>query len=609
VIEATPGLRTMPDDPASNPAQHVGERLCKALTEKQRHTLLDVAAQAGALQGLDAALRAADTDLAETVRAVLAPGAPKPPECASSDCRAVEIWNGLWEKWQSHVAELGDEEGDYANHDEHWRPPEFDPYALADDLEKVAENMAGWMERAFPLVHQPDLFDEALAEISDGIESYPDWMAATEYSFALGPKATGCVLRWIWLGLQSEPDSGPRLVDRLMRIEERCPHVGLAPDDVVQFLCNRPEAACRSIHDHLRTAVLSEATEDICSVWHRVLHVLDERFDPAAHLRTCEENAWRDWRYGRPLLADALTRSDFVAAERFVVLTISSLLGESSDDAGLPEARLLPGREFHLPPEEGTALVGFLETWERIAVESGNGARGATCRLQKAVLQSSDDWPVVLAAFERYRGQGGQADVAERLFAEWRERMVKACAGFAELIVNPGDSWVFHLIDACHGPAAAKTGFLEHADVFVECSCSHGAYFAKRWRSLALLTRSLPDIETLAARCPTFCAHVLTPAAQLPERLEWSVRNAFASLGSEVGRLSPMPAWEKHLHTLVPSPDGAGGSYYRESALWMKALSEVNRSAYDTLLTRWRKDFRRRRNLWADMAACGCPGC
>ena len=68
-----------------------------------------------------------------------------------------------------------------------------------------------------------------------------------------------------------------------------------------------------------------------------------------------------------------------------------------------------------------------------------------------------------------------------------------------------------------------------------------------------------------------------------------------------------MPIWEKHLQTLVPSP-GSSGSYYREQALWMKALSEVNRAAYDKLLAQWRVVYGRRRNLWAEMKGLQLPG-
>jgi hypothetical protein len=67
-----------------------------------------------------------------------------------------------------------------------------------------------------------------------------------------------------------------------------------------------------------------------------------------------------------------------------------------------------------------------------------------------------------------------------------------------------------------------------------------------------------------------------------------------------------MPVWRDHLHTLVPNPGRLSGSY-GEPAAWMKALSEINRSRYDTLLARWRTEFKLRRNLWKDMASAGCP--
>ena len=100
---------------------------------------------------------------------------------------------------------------------------------------------------------------------------------------------------------------------------------------------------------------------------------------------------------------------------------------------------------------------------------------------------------------------------------------------------------------------------------------------------------------------------MLVPSLGLDAKLEWSLREALAFLGEDAGQFDPMSIWEKHLHTLVPSPEGTG-SYYREQALWMKALSEVNRAAYDKLLANWRVVYRRRRNLWAEMKALNLPG-
>ena len=108
-------------------------------------------------------------------------------------------------------------------------------------------------------------------------------------------------------------------------------------------------------------------------------------------------------------------------------------------------------------------------------------------------------------------------------------------------------------------------------------------------------------------RCPAFHAQVLVPSLGLDPKLERSLREAFTFVGADLAQFNPMPIWEKHLHTLVPSPDGTG-SYYRDQAFWMKALSEVNRAAYDKLLADWRVAYRRRRNLWAEMARLKLPG-
>jgi hypothetical protein len=93
----------------------------------------------------------------------------------------------------------------------------------------------------------------------------------------------------------------------------------------------------------------------------------------------------------------------------------------------------------------------------------------------------------------------------------------------------------------------------------------------------------------------------------LDRKLEQSLREAFAFMAADVEQFDPTSIWEKHLHTLIPSPEGTG-SYYREQALWMKALGEVNRAAYDRLLANWQVVYRRRRNLWAEMKALKLPG-
>ena len=73
----------------------------------------------------------------------------------TSDARALEIWRGHWGEWEGHVAELSDDEGDYANHDEHWHPPYFEVHALATDLDAVAAKLSPELDRALALLGNP----------------------------------------------------------------------------------------------------------------------------------------------------------------------------------------------------------------------------------------------------------------------------------------------------------------------------------------------------------------------------------------------------------------------------------------------------------------------
>jgi hypothetical protein len=133
------------------------------------------------------------------------------------------------------------------------------------------------------------------------------------------------------------------------------------------------------------------------------------------------------------------------------------------------------------------------------------------------------------------------------------------------------------------------------------------AFFQDNWQTLALLTRNLSSAEQIEERYPTFHAHVLAAEHKLDATLEKSLREALTHLSVGPTEIDLMPIWQQHLHLLVSSPD-AGGSNYKSHALMMKALVEVNRVSYDGIIAKWKALYRRRRNLWAEMATLKLPG-
>lgn len=65
--------------------------------------------------------------------------------------------------------------------------------------------------------------------------------------------------------------------------------------------------------------------------------------------------------------------------------------------------------------------------------------------------------------------------------------------------------------------------------------------------------------------------------------------------------------WQEQLRRIVPDPASAHKSNYEEYARWAQALFELNRDEYNVLITHWRKQHDRRRNLWRDMKARHLP--
>jgi hypothetical protein len=195
----------------------------------------------------------------------------------------------------------------------------------------------------------------------------------------------------------------------------------------------------------------------------------------------------------------------------------------------------------------------------------------------------------------------------EKLFAEWRNRVVEWCVPYHQRSEQPADSWVYWLIEARRNPVSHRPAFLDHLKMWFGRFTARPVFFRENWQSLAVLTRNLPFAEQLTARYPTFHAHVLMGKPALDAMLEKSLREALTLLAVEPREIEPMPIWQEHLHLLVPSPD-SGGSNYQGHALLMKALCEVNRASYDRIIAEWKTVHRRRRNLWAKLTSLKLPG-
>jgi hypothetical protein len=183
-----------------------------------------------------------DSDLADTLQRLVSKAdsvSAKNPDSAVSNQKLLQMWDDLWGRWNSHVCEVGDEEGEYAIKDREWEPPYFDAGALADDLEQIARDMKPMLEPVSRLIDDPELFVKAADEINENIRSFPEWMGAEECC-ELGPQTTTCLLEWTWRALEHKEMAAQQFVERILKPVEDAGYVRLNTDASLNFFAGLP---------------------------------------------------------------------------------------------------------------------------------------------------------------------------------------------------------------------------------------------------------------------------------------------------------------------------------------------------------------------------------
>jgi hypothetical protein len=590
----------------------IGQILMAALTADQVAALVTaVLPSGGRLDGAIEALEATDADLAATLRAICRPGGasggnPSSTDGISSLQRDLERWEALWQTWGGHVLELGDEEGTYAFQDNHWEPPEFDGYELASDLEAVAGQMLPLVERVYSAVDEPDLFTDALDNIEAGIAAYPEWMGA-EYGegCCFMENVTRCILHWGWLGCADHPGPGAAFVQKVLAIEAQYYQVSLDAEATIRYFAALPDAVCREIYDLLHSGEDGVDLESVHSLWHRINHEYESRFDSGRHLASCATHLSENWRYGRPLVEKALADGESETAESWLKKTFASLLHPTRKSDWLPETSLLAAASeirIGITPAEAADLLNL---WAEAAAGAGNERRSATARFQAAVFREPEDWDAVFKAFKDTAGTTAQS-ITTGLLSQWKTMMADRSMRYY-LDRQTAPTWVHWLIDAAIEPVGGRHSFQGLIADWLNTLKAEGHAFEKNWRWLALLTTDLDDTRCLEAKFPCFCRAVIPVVDRVFGVLDEHRRQALKRLGAEDFLGDILAVWETRLHRIMPDPARAHKYNYGGHAAWAAALKELNPSQFEKLMGRWRAKHKRRRNLWRDLKAQGLP--
>jgi len=588
----------------------MGKLLLESLTTDQIACMLDVVASSGNLKNLMDDFMRADPDMAATVDEILKGARTKTGGKTKSrpvsHKRTMEYWNSLWRHWYEVIAEVGNEEGKYAVQDHHWEAPYFDGSYLASDLEPIARDMLGLIDDVYPSIDDPDLFVDALENIEDHIASYPEWMGA-EYGepCELEKSATTCMLKWLWSGLQHEPRSGIRLLEKVYEIEQSHKLVYMNQIALADFFVNLPADSCREIYVYLRDDEMLEIDlNNVYSPWHQINHAYESRFDSSKHLETCRNHLDQNWQYGRPLIDDAISRKEFQEAEQWLVKTFSSFLEKKRKAKWYPESSLLMDQMDYYMEDGQEDIAALLLVWSKVSLKLGNSQRVAAAQFQGTIIRLPEDCEAVIQEYKRVIRPKTKKTI-DSIFNQWKTEMANRSFSRYMDAPNLSDSWVHWLIDASLDPKKKQKWFSNKLNGWLNDLRKDKRLFKKQWHWLSRLTSDLPASKRLVRKYPVFCKTALPAEASANDLLGSFRCRGLKKMNAGLSLNVAMEVWKEHLHLIVPDPADAYKSDYTGHADWCKSLHELNQNTYNALVTRWRKKHNRRRNLWRDMKAIG----
>ena len=526
-----------------------------------------------------------------------------------SDAKFAEHFQSVLERLHMVIFELGYEEGDYVAKEHDWEPPDFDTFEFTNDIEECTEDLLPLLDRAAELnLADKDLFFKICDEITEGLESYPEYIY-TEEGVSFEKTATECVLKWT--DLQSEDEA-----DFLSSLNDFMQAAGMVELDKNTILENILEQ-----WDRRRRKKLYEAIENLCAVddtfgqqtntphtvWHELRYSLADEFDPANRLAIAEETLEKDWTKGSGLINSAVADGNTERALEFCHKTVSSYYRQRSFSRDavefVPGKTLLPGYAYSSDHNTEGKIANILLQWAKLARDKGNIKLAELLDIHEVMLTQPDNWDRVKEVFEKAES----ADTST-LFTAWRNHTLGGQTRNTMFSVS-GDTaeWPAWLLDA---------GWEENFSQFEEKILT---WLRKKWQPEKKVNGigrypSPPPVSsqlTLAAdlfaldNAPQQYDKLKTELAKecklcdCPGRLAWLQKADTEKLTKAV-----LDFMRANLSDIIPSPENMTGNY-SHAAAWLAVAREVAPAEAQSILWNWQYTFKRKRNLWRDLRAEG----
>ncbi len=537
-----------------------------------------------------------------------------PSSARMSDNRILQEWEQAWASWHECIDEADLEDGRYVERDHHWNPPWFDSHSLSADLDRIADRMAPLLERVLegdldPGFSMLETVAESLEELGDGL---PEWFGTIDGEGLVCGSVTTCILRWERLADRRAGNDGEGVpifatMDRIRRAEAEAGKWALEGGALLEFVLDLPHEEQRQLLEglwaHADAHHWLPAFQHPHSHWYAVNQALAKRHRPELVLSLCHHCLSADWRLSIPLLDDILQRHAWEEGPAVIQVALQGLLRYRREERQFdPVGELLvdmPSMDrYH---RQGEVLLAFLQRWERLAAGAQHAELAAALGLQAHLFQAWTDWTSVVQRLRELESSG-HAELAQRFFLLWRQRVTRHSQGSGDL----AKSWIPLLADAAW-QGIEPAFFRQRLRAWLNGASTNKQAFQAARSALECLTLDLDDGRRLDAAAPRMRSLLAAQRVSEPD-LDRSRRDWLGRMGA--ARLFPtvMAVWARFAALLVPDPASASKSRYDVHADWLAVLHALDRPSYQRLYQLWRRQHRRRRNLWAAIRARGLEG-
>ena len=305
-----------------------------------------------------------------------------------------------------------------------------------------------------------------------------------------------------------EKNGGQIFAEKVLDLENASKMVLLHESALVGFFLELPDRECRAIYEFLKKGDHHADLDNIYSAWHQIKHEYEERFDADNYLESCRKHLAKNWRYGLPLVDDALNQNNYQLAESLLIKTFSSYLGGDRKKRWLPESYLLSAERRTFFPEGDEDITSLLKTWADVAKRLKNKVRCAAAQFQAVTFDDSEKWDMVLKTYQRLSKGIMQKKLAP-LFTQWKNEMAARSYPYSLDSSKVTDTWIHWLIEAILDVKQDRSRFLNKIADWLSDLEKHPKALKQQWLWLGLFTRDLPNSEKIKAKYPSFWKTVL----------------------------------------------------------------------------------------------------